>query len=208
MLLVTYPRSGTNWFINIVEHLIDLDPVLKGATIDHTHLGFRPGGVLNPESVRNYKDTDHIVLLRNARKSLVSNWFFMTTNERILERRKKDFPEMLVDVDTFLKSPYGVGRFSSFLARVKTLSERTRAFYFYEDMHDYTFLRNIPTLLGVPGYISPDNLMREAYAAGSYPDVQFGTDHSLAKGESLQYVQRYLIRHCKLDAYRQRYLQE
>jgi len=211
--LVTYPRSGTNWTLNRIKALLEVDQNLKklakNCYVRHSHLGFRPGGALNGEkpSITIDAKARMFIQLRDARKVLVSNWYFIKSSEQIYKKRSNEWPDMFSNIESHLRSSYAVDRFCQFLKRVKEFKNvaQARNFYYYEDIHSHQFIYEIPKILGVD-YEVTNEIAAKAHERGNYPDVQFGTDHSALSKETAEYIQSQLRERCVLEEYSERYL--
>jgi len=214
--LITYPRSGVNWTINRMKALIKLagpslwDRERESRFIRMNHLGFSPEDpVEGKEFSFEIGNRKIFTILRDARKCLVSNWYFIQAHSRIQQRLEGRLPESLRDLNSFLLSPYAVRKYCNFLERIREFKANGHLgkVYFYEDVQDESFMYDIPTILGV-NFTPSAKLARQAHKASSEVINTFGTDHTAASQESLEAVQMGMNNLCTLEEYRKRYLVE
>jgi hypothetical protein len=212
--LITFPRCGVTWTINRVRALIslagdDMLPMTEKKFLRINHLGFSPEDPPEGKEARTELiGTQKIfTILRDARKVLVSNWYFLQAHRKMAEMVSERHPGTLDNLDAFLKSPYAAYKFSNFLKRMDDFKKNDKlgGIYFYEDIQDYSFFYEIPRIVGV-AYRPTEDIALLAHKNSSEVVNTFGTDHSAPAPESLDYVQEVLKERCCLDEYRERYL--
>ena len=212
--VISYPRSGVNWTLNRIRALAklagdELWPKHVKPCIKHNHLGFEPRAEMSGRAydIPLQEGSQIFVLLRDARKALVSNWYFILANNSVRSHHYKECPEAMTDLNSFLLSPFAAKRYCNYLKKVKEIKEEGTigGFLFYEDIQDPSFMYDVPRIMGRE-YQVTEELAQQAQEASSERVVDFGTDHSAAKPETLQLIQEELIELCPLDEYRERYL--
>ncbi len=173
------------------------------------HFGFSPEDPIQGKSfeIERTEDEKVFVLLRDAKQMLVSNWYFIRANKRVSEKLNKLYPGSINSLHAFLRSPLATTKFSNFLRKIQDLKEAgcIGDIFFYEDIYDYQFIKCIPSILGVDNIISED-LAKQIHQDSLERVNTFGTDHSAAKKEDLEWIDFRLNETCELEEYRTRYL--
>lgn len=215
-LLVTFPRSGTVWTMNRLRTFLmmyrDMTGPLcggMGKRIQHTHAGFHPFTL--SEGKNPYFDNDQrtFVLLRDARKVLVSNWHWLID---IVDRgvNPVEFVEHPIpdNISDFIRGPRGVVKFQNFLRLINSYKQKgiLEDVFYYEEADGPDFIRQFPEVMGLDFEPSDDFIARVIEENSEMVNHIDGTDHDAVPKKDLAYIQKELKKDCPLQEYADRYL--
>lgn len=199
-ILITYPRTGTAWTKRRLRRFARLYRERGGEFIKvgHTHASYDPR-FYNYSNHHTFRpDIRLFALIRDARKVVVSNWYWIQQHLDNEQFDRKEYKSLASYV------PYGALRYADYLNWLGELN--LSQYYFHEDIGTDAFVRkDIPVILGIEGYEPEEKLVSAVMKHGAEKVNLVGTDHSSVPKSLLDEIDSLMQVHCSFAPYMERY---
>lgn len=199
--LLTYPRTGTSWTQRRMRRWAKEYMRVKGLKeipkTWHTHALYHPK-YHEYVGEHEFKVGKVFALIRNARKVVVSNWYWLQKRGKNEQFQHPDYKSL----ETYV--PYGAPRYVHYLNWLMELE--LEAFYFSEDISTEEFSRTeLPRMLGVEPF-DLDELGAHRVKETTNEVVNLvGADHSSVPPHLITHIDEVVERDCRFQPYLDRY---
>lgn len=207
--VVGYPRSGSTWFKSRVYTICvsrNITREEKNQLINVQHFGYNPISNYNPDRQPRFSDIGVIVLLREAKSVLASHFILFDSKAKGSERNLAS-----LDPAGFALGNFGVQRLCGFLNNVQEIIQDRSAeanidisYVYYEDMFGPDRLDVFADALKLGSGLMATE--RESLLSSLDKQEQIDKYTLTFDAETAAKIDTYVDEHCKLDAYRERYL--